>query len=221
MKSVSFILLLSAFVLSSCGEKKKIDPRFDDSLYELVDKGFYRGKKDQKTYIKTMGVDNVSDTSSKVQYFYKEVPAIDIPSFSRLMHAGYYARDKNQVYIWETSPAGETIQVLEGANASSFKVIGYKWGKDTNAVYYGPKKINGLNPALTIAICFEEMDSSMIYIDFIRDDDQLFYQDKEIKVPPGVDIQKIYCKLDLVGNSFLAVDENLYMVKDNTMILYE
>ncbi len=222
MKLFSSILIILILTLSACDQKKKIDPRLDDSLYERLDKGFYKGKKDGKLYIKTGPVKDTLAKEPKMIYFYKEVPPVDIPSYTRLSHAGYFAKDKNHVYIWETtSKDGESITPLNGADPATFTTIAYRWGKDTNAVYYQSNRLQGLNPAELEPVCADVMDSSMIYIDFIRDNDQLFYRQQEIKLAEGLDITKIFCKFDLMGNSFLAYGENLYVVRNNTMVLYE
>lgn len=227
MRSLMLVpsLLCLAFLLS-CGVKNKIDPKFDDKLYELVDKGFYKGKKDGKLYIKTGPISDTSNSdkgqSISLVYFYSQVPDIDISSYTKLMHAGYYAVDKNHVYIWESIPnAGETAYILDGADPATFEAIGYRWGKDSKKVYYQNLALKGINPSEATPICAEEMDSSLIYIDFIRDNDQLFYKNQEIQLPSGMDVTKLYCKVDLMGNSFLALGEQLYVIRNNTLLPYQ
>lgn len=222
IRNYLYILFVALFAVS-CGSKTTVDPKFDDSLYEQLDKGFYKGKKDGKLYIKTGPlVDTVEkDKSIQLVYFYSQVPDIDVSTYARLQHSGYYAKDKNRVYIWEFVPnQGETAFVLQGADPATFQAIGYRWGKDTNTVFYENKPLKGLNPFEATPVCAEELDSSLIYIDFIRDNDQLFYKNQPIKVPETIDITKIYCKTDLLGNSFLAVGEQLYIIRNNTMVPY-
>lgn len=217
------ILFVFLFVIVSCGQKKTIDPRYDDSLYQNIDPVFYKGKKDGNLYIKTMSFEKLKDkdTVKTLVYYYQQVPAIDIPSFSRLMHSGYYAKDKNHVYVWETTGTGEIVSILTSADPNTFTSIGYRWGKDTNAVYYESKILKGLNPAQLEPVCFEVLDSSLIHISFIKDNDQLYYRDLEVIVPDGLDLQKIYCKEDLLGNSFLAIDKSIYIVRNGTMVLFQ
>src|SRR5690349_17850509 len=109
MKKYLFIVLFTIALLSCDPSKKKLDPKFDDSLYELVMNGFYKGKKDGKTYIRTIGRDNPNDTSQKMQFYYREVPNVDIGSFTRLGQGGYYAADFQTVYQWSTDGTGSTI----------------------------------------------------------------------------------------------------------------
>lgn len=223
-KYYTYISLLVVLLTISCGSKNHVDPKFDDSLYEKLEKGFYKGKKDGKLYIKTGPIiDTVKkDKSIRMVYFYSQVPDIDISTYVRLQQAGYYAKDKNHVYIWESIPnQGEHAFLLDGADPLTFQAIGYRWGKDTSRVFYENMPLKGLNPSETVPVCAEELDSSLSYIDFIRDNDQLFYKNQEIIVPETIDISLIYCKVDLLGNSFLAVGEQLYIIRNNTMVPYQ
>ncbi len=217
------ILLVSTilFSLSSCEKKVKIDPKFDDSLYEKVDDKFYKGKTDGKFYIKTGVLEKSKDSLNKLVYIYKQVPDIDPPSFNKLPYSGYYAKDKNHVYICNNGSSGEEITILDGANPNSFISIGFLWGKDTNAVYYENKIVKGLDPANLVVVCMQEEDSTNMYIEYIRDEDQLFYHETEIKVPQGIDIHKLSCREDLFGNPFLSFGDHLYIIRNDSMVLHQ
>ena len=217
--SVSLFILL---LLAACGQPKKtIDPKFDDALYERVDVNFYQGKKDGQVYIRTGMLETIKDSGNKIIYYYKQVPGIDVASFQKLPHGGYYARDKNHVYTWDVAITGENITILEGADQASFTAIGYRWGKDNHAVYYEDKIVTGLNPAELVIVCANQEDSTDIYIEFIRDQDQLFYHNMEVKVPAGIDIKTISCTEDLMGSPFLTVGDRMYIIRNGAMELYQ
>jgi DKNYY family len=222
MKLLIALLYSTIFItFIGCGKKPKLDPKFDPSLYEQIDINFYKGKTDGKVYIRTGMLQPVKDSADKVVYYFKEIPGLDLTTFERLNQGGYYAKDKNHVYTWDINASGEEILVLEGADPKSFQSIAYRWGKDSMAVYFENKRINGLTPSELSFVCFEEEDSAMIYIDYIRDKDQLFYKDTEVKVPSDVDIMKISCSEDLLGNPFLSHGDHLYIIRNGAMEIYQ
>lgn len=218
---ITIVYIVLCIAITSCDKKIKLDPKFDPSLYEQIDINFYKGKTDGKVYIRTGMLQPVKDSADKVVYYFKEIPGLDLTTFERLNQGGYYAKDKNHVYTWDINANGEEILVLEGADPKSFQSIAYRWGKDSMAVYFENKRINGLKPAELSVVCFEQEDSAMMYIDYIRDTDQLFYKDMEVKVPADVDITKISCSEDLLGNPFLSFGEHLYVIRNGAMDIYQ
>jgi hypothetical protein len=175
-------MLFLVVIFSACEQKKKIDPKFDDAQYERIDINFYKGKKDGKIYIRTGALEAAKDSGNKIVYFYKQVMDIDLASFQKLSNGGYYAKDKNHVYTWDIGVNGEEINILTNADPASFTTVGYRWAKDTHAVYFENKTVKGLNPAELTPVCVDLQDSSLVYIEFIRDNDQLFYHENSLPV---------------------------------------
>lgn len=204
---------------TSCGEKKKpLDPKFDDSLYEKLDENFYKNKSTGKYYIHTSMLTKTDDSKSKIVFFYQEVPTVDTGSFLRLGHGGYFAKDKQNVYTWEIKTDGEIVKVLDGADPSSFEVIGYEWAKDKSRVYHRDVVVKGLDPSHLKIVCAETEDSSTTYIHYVCDEDQLFYKETEVKVPADMDLNKLTCVEDLFGNPFISYNNHLYIVNKGALV---
>jgi len=193
---------------------------FDESLYEVVNTNFYKRKSDGVPFIRTSKLVAVKDSGNKLIHYYKEVPGVDIASFKKLPFSGFYCTDKSNVYTWDAGPNGEEIEVLKGADPKTFESIAYMWGKDSLKVFYGKNVLPGLDPAQLAVVCGETNDSTSKYIEYIRDNDQLFYRDTQVKVPEGIDITQLTCKLDLMGNPFLAIGEQLYIIRNGKMEEY-
>jgi hypothetical protein len=220
MKFFPFIVILTALFFS-CEQKKKIDPKFDESLYERVDVNFYKGKKDGKIYIRTGALEMVKDSGNKIVYYFKEIKDLDIASYQTCGQGTYYCKDKNHVYTWQLTAAGEDLLILDGAEPNSFRSFGHHWGKDTNAVYFERTRLANLDPNRIQPVCYEMgVDSTTLYIKFLRDDTHLYFQENEIKLAPGIDITTLSCKDDLFGNSFLSSGDKLYTIKDRKMEIY-
>lgn len=219
----SFLLVVSFMIaFISCGEKKKvIDPKFDDSLYERVDENFFKSKTTGKFYIHTSMLTTVKDSGNRVVFYYKEVPTVDTSSFVRLDQGGFYAKDNKQVYTWDVTSNGEDITVLSGADPATFRVLGYEWAADTNKVYRRAQVMKGLDPSTLKIVCAESEDSSTIYIDYIRDNDQLFYKEQEVKIPEGIELQKLTCVEDLFGNPFVSYKDHLYVVRNGALVVHQ
>jgi hypothetical protein len=78
-----------------------------------------------------------------------------------------------------------------------------------------------LDPNRIQPVCYEMgVDSTTLYIKFLRDDTHLYFQENEIKLAPGIDITTLSCKDDLFGNSFLSSGDKLYTIKDRKMEIY-
>lgn len=223
--TVSKIASLCILVcLSACHQKPAIDPRFDDSLYEKVEAntyGFYKNKKTDSLYLKTFMFENPENPQSKKIYFYRSVPAIDLASFKVLDHGGYYATDKNHVYIWETNSDGEKIYPLQGADARTFESFGYRWGMDKEHVYKESQWLKGLQPNQMKWICLDDSSSSIRYIDVLADSDQVFMGNKELKLIPGMNPSEFDCVYDLMGNSFIGYKGHLYVADKDSIKLYQ
>jgi hypothetical protein len=219
----SFVFVICIVLLdASCGKKNKTpDPKFDDSLYEKLDETFYKNKSTGKFYIHTSMLTTVDDSAKKIVFYYKEVPTVDTGSFIRLDQGGYFAKDNKQVYTWDVMTDGIEISILKGADAASFKVIGYEWARDTNYVYHRGMIVKGLNPVNVQLVCADTEDSSTTYIRYIHDEDQLFYKDDEIKVPADVDLNKLSCVEDLFGNPFISFNNHLYVVRNGALVVQE
>lgn len=222
MKWFSFLILFSLFLFSCDEKKKKIDPKYDPSQYERIDVNFYRGKTDGKIYIRTGELTMVKDSGNKIVYYYKEVKELDLDTYKPCEQGGYYAMDKNHVYTWQLTTGGEDLTILEGADPKTFRSFAHHWGKDTNSVYFERTRLSNLNPASIQPVCTDwNADSTTLYIKYIRDDSHLYYQDIPVKMVPGIDITRLSCKDDLMGNSFLESQGKLYILRNGQMELYQ
>lgn len=144
------------------------------NTYAAAGKGFFKGS-DGQLYIQTRGLKNPPEEYGPM--FYREVPEIDIATFEPLCSQGWYARDKNRVYIDHTMTDGRHIYVLKEADAATFTCLWYRWGKDKNYVYENGIILEGLNPR-TMTIVDATADGSF---SLVKDEDQVFYGYTEIK----------------------------------------
>lgn len=216
------LVIICLVVMAACTPKKKsLDPRFDDTLYEQQNATFYKGKNDGKLYIKTPTLVAVKDSANKLVFAYRQVPDIDLGSFIQLEFGGYYAKDKKQVYTWDIDSAGQRIDVLPGADPLSFEPFGSRWGKDKQYVYHQNQVVKGLDPDQMVIICKNPDDSANIYIDYIRDNDQLFFSGEEVKVPDGMDLTKLSCKEDMFGKPFIEYQGHLYVMRKGKLEQYQ
>lgn len=118
--------------------------------------------------------------------FYRPVPNIHIPTFELLCSQGWYAKDKDSVYIIHGMTDGKHIWVLKNADASSFECINYRWGKDKNYVFENGAILSGMNPRAMIIV---DADSNG-YFQMVKDEDQIFFGHIEIA---GIDVNSFNC----------------------------
>ena len=155
--------------------------------FKTLEKSFYKGS-DGKLYIKTQSL--ISPPEEYGPDFYREVPAIDIASFELLCNEGWYAKDKDSVYIVHGMTDGKHIWVVIEADAKSFECISYRWGKDNNHVFENGKVLQGLNPDSLIVIDADYSEYGGGYFEIVKDNDQVFYNQMEIT---GVDVESFKC----------------------------
>jgi hypothetical protein len=218
----ALFIFISLIALGACTpQKKPLDPRFDDALYEQQNATFYKGKKDGKLYIKTPTLVPVKDSANQLVFAYRQVPDLDLGSFVQLEFGGYYAKDKNRVYTWDIDSAGQRIDILPGADPGSFEPFGSRWAKDKQQVYHQNQVVKGLVPNQIVIICQNPEDSGEVYIDYIRDNDQLFFSGVEVIVPDGMDVSKLGCKEDMFGKPFIEYQEHLYVMRKGRLELYQ
>lgn len=144
------------------------------SEYTPAGKGFLKGS-DGLLYIKTQGLRKPPEEYGPV--FYQPVPDIDISTFEPLCTQGWYARDRNRVYIDHTMTDGRHIYVLKHADAATFTCLWYRWGKDKNYVFENGIILEGMNPR-TMIIVDAVADGSF---SIVKDEDQVFCGHNEIK----------------------------------------
>ena len=140
-------------------------------------------------YIKTneVGEDgNRADTS-----FFREIPFIDIKTFEKWKADGWYAKDKNHVYIDHSMTDGRHIWALEEADAQSFKAIGYRWGTDKNHVFENGIILNGLNPDSMVVLCPETTAYKEVFFSMVKDSKHVFWGHDEMS---GTDPGSFNCK---------------------------
>lgn len=168
----------------------------DACAYTPAGKGFFKGS-DGLFYIETRGLKKPPEEYGPV--FYREVPEIDIPTFELLCTQGWYARDKNRVYMDHTMTDGRHIYVLEQADAATFTCIWYRWGKDKNHVFENGIILEGMNPStMTIIDATTEGSFSLV-----KDEDQVFFGYTEIK---DADAASFQCTR--TGTSVIYSDKN-------------
>ncbi len=155
----------------------------DTLKYIKIDKGFYRGPSGS-LFIKTQSL--IHPPEEYGPDFYRPVPNIHIPTFELLCSQGWYAKDKDSVYIVHSMTDGTHIWILEKADATTFECINYRWGKDKNYVFENGIILTGMNPH-TMNIL--DADSNGFF-HMVKDEDQLFYGHKEIT---GIDINSFTC----------------------------
>lgn len=151
--------------------------------YEKLKKGFYRGS-NGKLFIKTQSL--IRPPEEYGPDFYRPVPNIHIPTFELLCSQGWYAKDKDSVYIIHGMTDGKHIWVLKNADASSFECINYRWGKDKNYVFENGAILSGMNPRAMIIL---DADSNG-YFQMVKDEDQIFFGHIEIA---GIDVNSFNC----------------------------
>jgi hypothetical protein len=157
----------------------------EDTLkYKKLEKGFYHGP-DGGLFIKTQSL--ISPPEEYGPDFYRPVPSIHIPTFELLCSQGWYAKDKDSVYVIDGRSDGKHIGVLENADASSFECINYRWGKDNNNVFENGIILQGLNPHSMIIV---DADSSGFF-QMVKDEDQVFFGHREIS---GIDVNSFNCE---------------------------
>lgn len=153
------------------------------AAYTPAGKGFFRGS-DGLLYIQTRGLRNPPEEYGPE--FYRQVPDIDIPTFEPLCAQGWYARDRNRVYMDHTMSDGRHIFELKQADAATFTCIWYRWGKDKNQVYENGIILEGMNPR-TMTIVDATSSGSF---NMVKDEDQVFFNHTEIK---DADVSSFQC----------------------------
>ena len=178
-----------------------------DSLsYKKLEKRFYRGS-DGKLYIKTQSL--ISPPEEYGPDFYRAVPDIDVPSFELLCHEGWYAKDKDSVYIVHGMTDGKHIWVVDEADAKTFVCISYRWGKDNSHVFQNGTVLKGLNPNSLIIIDADSSEYGGGYFQMVKDDDQVFYDRTEIM---GLHVESFKCVR--TDSSVMYQDRNWLYTED-------
>lgn len=182
MKLTIFILILIS--ISSCATKKEtgveysIDSSTQDTIkYTPLEKGFYRSS-DGKMYIKTRSL--IKPPEKYGPPFYRPIPDIDVESYKLLCSAGWYAKDKNHVYMVHGSTDGEHIWILDTANANTFECIQYRWGKDDRHVFNNGKILTGLDPEELEILYIKNHPYGKNYFEAVKDKDQVYFDRKEV-----------------------------------------
>lgn len=216
----SFVLFFFG-LLVSCGSKQKIDPRFDDSLYEEIatdgTNKFFKGN-DGKLYIKTITVDTSAEKKDKLLYYYRNIPDINLESYQRLHQKGYYALDNQRVYKWDTDEQGENCEVIEGADPKSFETLAYLWGKDNNHIYYQGEVIEGFEPNTFKLVCYEEIDSTLTYADLVSSGTHLYISGRRIIPPKDMVLEKVECTFDLMGNLHVIYQGKQFNIEGDSLV---
>jgi hypothetical protein len=186
----SIILLLFPCLLACSGNRTLSESTSQKSRhpsekmkYEKLEKGFYRDSIGG-LFIKTQSL--LRPPEEYGPDFYRPVPAIDIPTYERLCTQGWYAKDKDSVYVVHGTTDGLHIWTLKDADAATFECMNYRWGKDKNYVFQNGVILNGMNPKNAIVI---DADSNGFF-NMLKDDDQLFYGSTEVF---DVDVNSFYC----------------------------
>lgn len=113
--------------------------------YSFLGNSFYRGS-DGLMYIQTHY--QIKPPSEESKLIYREVPEIDIQSFTCEDLDGY-CRDNKNVYYKYFTTEGSFITTIDGADLESFEIIEARFvAKDKNYVYEHASIVPGLDPSL-------------------------------------------------------------------------
>lgn len=178
------------------------------SAYTPAGKGFFRGS-DGLLYIQTRGLRKPPEEYGPA--FYREIPEIDIPTFEPLCAQGWYARDKNRVYMDHTMTDGRHIYVLEQADAATFICLWYRWGKDKNYVYENGIILEGMNPR-TMTIVDATAGGSF---SLVKDEDQVFYGHNEVKDADAASFQCTRTESSVIYSDKNWIYEEAYFFNPN------
>lgn len=164
--SSDFIHLMYGFYRSKTGrlcERKLAVPR--DSTCNCQYEVFY---------------DSVIKTYENDDELIKPLDAvIDIASFVWL-DSTEYSKDKNAVYYYFSTSCGGVRSVVEMADTKSFRrLCEYRWGIDKHNVFYENDVVPGVN--LNRLVVLYSPDTTNHFVEYIKDDRQVFYTDKLVE----------------------------------------
>ncbi len=145
--------------------------------YEHVKQGIYQGS-DGRKYVRTQSLRNPPEEYGPL--FFRPIPNIDVPTFTKLCSQGWYAKDKDSVYIWHTMTDGTHVWVVEEADAQSFECIRYRWAKDKSYVFNNGTVLKGLNPDSLALLVIPKSEYGKGYFDIVKDNDQVYYDREEL-----------------------------------------
>jgi hypothetical protein len=201
---IAILLVLPGILFFSCKEKVKdrslqLSPVYnrepaDDSLYKNATWQFFYNKNGQlceKKHVMAGPAD--SACNCELAGFYDSAISIktgdaitkkllrdfiDVPTFTEL-DATQYSKDKNHVYYFDLDASGGTRFVVTGADAATFKrLYEYRWGVDTNHVFFKASMLEGLN-VKKLQLLYPP-DTSNQFLFYVKDDHNVFFQDEKI-----------------------------------------
>lgn len=214
MKYLTFYILILLF-LYSC---KQLNSDVTDKkiTYKELSKGFYLGS-DNKMYIQTASVDDEGKGEGFGPIFFRDVPDIDIATFENLGTDGWYAKDKKKVYIDHFMTDGRHLWLLDSADAGTFEVIGYRWGKDKNHVFENGIILEGLDPDSMIILCPDTTEFKQVFFSMVRDRQSVYYGHELIN---GVHVPTFECictdSVVTYRDKYWIYNENYFPNMDST-----
>ena len=101
---------------------------------------------------------------------------IDINSFVWI-DSSEFSKDKNHVYYFFGNSDGGNRAIIEKADPKTFKSLcEYRWGIDTNAVFYENKRLDGLN--LKYLQILYSPDTSDHFVWYVKDNKIVYHLDE-------------------------------------------
>jgi hypothetical protein len=200
---ICLILLLAA----ACQQRSAVMPE-DAGRYTGLGKGFYMGP-DGNMYIVTAGIDAEGVGGQFGSPFFREVPPVDVASFINLGASGWYARDKEHVYIDHFMSDGRHLWLLDEADAATFEVIGYRWGRDKDHVFENGIILEGLHPDSMVVLCPDTSEFGEVFIRMVKDNHNVFWGNMRMD---GADAASFECIR--TGSSVVYRDKNWLYLSD-------
>jgi hypothetical protein len=201
---IAILLVLPGILFFSCKEKVKdqsfqLSPIYnrepaDDSLYKNATWQFFyneNGQLCEKKHVMAGPADSACNCEL-VGYYDSTISVktgdtirkkllrefIDVPTFTEL-DATQYSKDKNHIYYSDLNASGGTRFVVTGADAATFKrLYEYRWGIDTNHVFFKASMLEGLN-VRKLQLLYPP-DTTNQFLFYVKDDYSVFFQDKKI-----------------------------------------
>ena len=183
----------------------------DSSSFKIIDGNYskdknsvyYNGEKFQGADPETFEVDVFSYfEKDKNNIFYNgEKLKVDARTFYIFKENENFGKDSKNVYYVDILSNNKKIEVIEGADVSSFKVLNKNYAKDNNKVYYNSDIINILSK-------IDDADSETFTVlsdDYAKDKTNIYYSGSKLK---NADV-----KTFKIISDFVAKDKDRVYIK--------
>lgn len=163
---------------------------------------FYNEKRMKVSDISSFEVMNSNYSKDKNTVFYNgEKLKVDAGTFYIFKENENFGKDSKNVYYVDILSNNEKIEVIEGADVSSFEVLNKNYAKDNNKVYYNSDIINILSK-------IDDADSETFTVlsdDYAKDKTNIYYSGSKLK---NADV-----KTFKIISDFVAKDKDRVYIK--------